>query len=111
MSQSKKTVKIIPVLAEKVDSILKDQGYSSRANFVEDAIRRHLEYLKSQSKHENLTEDEKLHLIAWAQDCKGLNIAEENEIQALLLENQHVWPWLINKLLLSVEFIMSLKSN
>ncbi len=109
MSTAKKTVKILPQLSDRVDLLVKVGAYSSRANFVEDAVRRRLEELKEK---EDLTDEEKRMLDAWTRHRSDLRHVDEDDLRELLLaDNGHVWPWLRSKLDYCVEYIFKLRSN
>ena len=114
MSAKWANVKIPSTLAKQADDILETGGYASRSAFAQDAIRRRIEEIrKSADTSDNqLTDTEKQHLYAWAKDRPDLRHKEEAELgEVLLTENQHIWPWLWEKLVKSVEYIFSLKHN
>ena len=103
------TVRILRHLVLEVESVFEDTGFTSKADFVADAVRRRLEELMA-LKTEKLSPKEKESLLLAAEDYyKQHKNFEEEGVRALLQDRYHFWPkW---KQELGVLFVCTQKIN
>lgn len=110
MSDTKwKTVRILSLLAEQIDKVFEKAGYSSKSSFVNDAVRKRLEELKTQVKtDENLTDEERIQLTEAANEvARAFGHLEEQKVRDYLKDNYYWWSK--EKIERGVQFICALK--